>query len=136
VRERFKDLQVAIKARDADRLWGMLSDKSRSEAEQVAREVRTAYEQAGPEERAKQEKAWGVSGAELSKLAGAGVLQTKRFLRRYEEVPESHVERVTAQGDSATVYFTEPDGDKEKMIFVREDGQWKAWLKVPKASQP
>jgi hypothetical protein len=133
VRERFKDLQAALKAQDGDKLWGLLSKKSQAEAEQAAKDLRAAYEQAGPEERAKQEKATGLSGAELSKLTGPGFLKSKRFLRKYDEVPESPVERVAVQGDNATVYFTEPDGDKEKIIFLHEGGQWKAWLKMPRA---
>jgi hypothetical protein len=132
VREKYKDLQAALKAQDADKLWDLLSKKSQAEAEQSAKDVRAAYEQAGPEEKARQEKSLGLGGAELGKLAGPGFLKTKRFVRKYDEVPESPAERVTVERDNATVYFTEPDGDKEKIIFVREDGQWKAWLKMPR----
>jgi hypothetical protein len=133
VRQRFAEVQAAVKARDAGKLWGILSAKSRADAEKEAKAIRTAYEGADATEKARLEKELGLPGEELAKLAGAGFLKTRRFLRKYNEVAESTVERVTAQGDSATVYFTEPDGDREKMAFVREDDQWRAWVAMPKA---
>jgi hypothetical protein len=136
VRERFKDLQAAVKAQDADKLWGLLSSQGQADAEQAAADARAAHEQAGPEEKKQQENALGLGGADVAKLTGRGFLKTKRFHRKFEELPDSSVERVTVQGDSATVYFTEPDGDKEKAAFVKEGGQWKASLKMPKGKQP
>jgi hypothetical protein len=133
VRQRFAEVQAAVKARDAGKLWGMLSSKSRADAEKEAKALRTAYEGADAAEKARLEKELGLAGEELAKLAGPGFLKTRRFLRKYDEVAESTVERVTAQGDSATLYFTEPDGDREKMAFVREDDQWRAWVAMPKA---
>jgi hypothetical protein len=43
---------------------------------------------------------------------------------------------VDIQGDNATVYYLEWDGDKEKAIFVRQQGEWKAWLTMLGASKP
>jgi hypothetical protein len=43
---------------------------------------------------------------------------------------------VDVQGDNATLHYLEPDGDKEKLIFLREAGQWKVWLTMPRAGQP
>jgi hypothetical protein len=133
VRRQFVAVQASIKARDTDRLWGLLSSKSRAEAEKAAKAIRTAYEKAGAQEKAAQEKVLGLSGQELAKLAGVGFLKTQRFLRKYDEVSDGTIERVVASGDTATLYFVEPDGDHEKMIFLREEGQWKAWIGMPKA---
>jgi hypothetical protein len=33
-------------------------------------------------------------------------------------------------GDKATVFYTEEDGDKEKLSLVRQGGKWKFFLKV------
>jgi hypothetical protein len=51
-------------------------------------------------------------------------------------VPDSETEKVAVQGENATVYYLEPGGDKEKLILVRRGGRWKAWLTLPRVSQP
>ena len=132
VRKKFAEVQAALKPPDADRLWALLSVKSRAAAETEAKVIRTSCEQASASEKLVQEKDLGLSGQELAGLTGKGFLKTRRFQRKYHEVPDSTIERVTASGDTATVYFDEPDGDKEKLIFVREEGQWKAWMAMPK----
>jgi hypothetical protein len=132
VREKFVEVQSAIKAKDTDKLWGLLSKKSQAEAETRAKEIRTAYEQSKSEERSGLEKEWGLPGAELAKLTGVGVLKTSRFVRKVDEIAESTITRVSAASDTGTVYFDEPDGDHEKLNFVREEGQWKAWMTIPK----
>jgi hypothetical protein len=136
VRERFAELQSAIKDRDADKLWLLIDNRSQSDAERAAKAIQDAYAKAAPEEKAKQEEALGLPGAELARLTGKSYLKTKRFHGKYHEVPEGKIDKVVIQGESATVYFLEPDGDKEKAIFVRQDGQWKTWLTMPKVSQP
>ena len=136
VREKFAELQSAIKSRDAEKLWALLNDRSRADAERAAKAIQTAYNQAGAEDKTKQEGALGLSGKELAGLDGKGFLKTKRFQKKYQEVPDGKIDKLDIQGESATVYFLEPDGDKEKAIFVRQDGQWKAWLTMPKVSQP
>jgi hypothetical protein len=136
VRERFTAIQAAIKARQTDKLWDLLSSKSRVDADKEAKGIRTACEQASPEEKASQQKDLGLAEKDLLNLTGKGFLGTKRFLRKYDDVAGGTVDRVTAQGDSATVYFTDTDNEKEKMVFLREEGQWKAWLSMPRARKP
>ena len=136
VREKFAELQSAIKSHDAERLWALLDTRSRADAERAAKNIQTAYNQAGAEEKAKQEEALGLSGTELAKLDGKGFLKSKRFQKRYHEVRDGKIDKVVIQGENATVYFLEPDGDNEKAIFVRQEGQWKTWLIMPKLSQP
>jgi hypothetical protein len=136
VRERFAELQAALKSGDADKLWALLADKSRADAERIAKGVQQVYTESTAEKKAEQEKALGLTGLELAGLTGKGILKTKRFQNKYEEVPESKIEKVEVHGDDATLYFLEPDGDKEKLIFLRQEGQWKAWLTVPRISQP
>jgi hypothetical protein len=36
------------------------------------------------------------------------------------------------EGEQATVEYVEPNGEKEKLKFVRQEGQWKVRLPVPK----
>jgi hypothetical protein len=113
-----------------------LDAKSQADAERAAKDIQTAYNQAGDEEKAKQEEMLGLSGTELAGLDGQGFLKTKRFQKKYHEVPDGKIDKVVIQRESATIYFLEPDGDKEKAILVRQDGQWKVWLTMPKVSKP
>jgi hypothetical protein len=136
VREKFAELQSAIKSQDTEKLWALLDARSRSDAERTAKDMQAAYKQASSEKKAKQEETLGLSGKELADLTGQGVLKTKRFQKKHHEIPDGVIDRVAIQGDSATLYYHEPDGDNEKAIFVRQDGQWKAWLTMPKVNKP
>jgi hypothetical protein len=44
------------------------------------------------------------------------------------------VERLVVTRENATVYYLETDGDKEKCIFLRQDGRWMAWISIPRPS--
>jgi hypothetical protein len=136
VRQKFAELRSAIKTRDAEKLWELLDDRSRADAERTAKNIQIAYNQAGAEEKAKQEEALGLSGTELAKLDGKGFLKTKRFQKKYHDLPDGKIDKVDIQGENATVYFLDEEGDNEKAVFVRQDGQWKAWLTMPKVSKP
>lgn len=136
VREAFTAFQAALKARDADRLWQLLDGDSQADAERAAQAVQAAYAKAPPEEKAEQQKALGLPGDRLAKLTGADFLKTRRFVGKYDELPESKIDRVTVQGDRATVTYIEADGDKEKLSLVRQAGQWRVSVPMPKATQP
>jgi hypothetical protein len=136
VRESFTALQAALKAKDADKIWALLDAESQADAERAAQGIKAAYEKASADEKAQQEKALGLTGPELSSLSGRAFLKTKRFYGKYDELPESKLDKVTVQGDSATVNYVEPDGDKEKLTLVRQEGHWKVTLPMPKGTQP
>jgi hypothetical protein len=132
VRAAFAAFQAALEARDADKLWGMLDEDSRAEAERAAKALQGAYEKADAAAKAEQEKALGLTGPELAALTGPGFLKSNRFHGKYHEIPGSKVEKVTVQGDRATVNYVEDDGDKEKLTLVRQGGAWKLSLPMPK----
>ncbi len=134
VREQFAALQEAVGKADAERIWALMDSQSRAEAERTAQALRAAHAKATAEEKAKQEEELGLTADEVAGLTGPGVLKTKRFRRKYGELPESKIEKITVQGDHATVHYVEPDNDKEKLRFVRQEGRWTAWLAVPKAT--
>jgi hypothetical protein len=136
VRETFTALQAALKDRDVDKLWKLLDSESQADAQRAAKVAQAAYARADANEKSEQEKTLGLPGDQLAELTAAGFLKTKRFHGKYDELSESKIDKVTVQGDKATVAYTEPDGDKEKVSLVRQDGQWKASLPMPKASQP
>jgi len=133
VRQAFTALQEALKAKDAEKIWGLLDADGQADAESRARAVRDAYAKASPAEKAKQEKQLGLPGKELSTLKGIGYLKTRLFLGKHHEIPDSEIEKVTVQGDQATVFYVEEDGDHEKLKLVREGGKWKVSnLDMPK----
>jgi hypothetical protein len=133
VRETFAAFQAALTARDAEQLWALLDSDSRADAERAAKTIQAMYAKASAEDKADQEKALGLPGAELAGLTGQGFLKTKRFHGKYDEVSDSKIDKITVQGDSATVAYTEADGDREKLTLVRQAGQWKVSAPMPKA---
>jgi hypothetical protein len=135
VREAFTTFQAALKAQDAGKLWKLLDTDSRTAAERAAKAVKAAHAKATPEGKAKLEKALGLSGAELGALTGEGFLKTKRFQAKYGEVPDSKINTIDVQGDSATVNYTEADGDKEKLRLNRQQGEWKVSAPMPPVAQ-
>ncbi len=132
MRAAFAALQAAFKTWEPDKLWDRLSSKSHADAEQTARGLREDYEKAGAEGKAKLVKDLGLPGEKVAALTGRAFLETRRFRDKYDEVAAGKVTKVTVQADSAAVYHDEPDGDREKTLFLREDGRWKAWLTMPK----
>jgi hypothetical protein len=134
VRAAFTDLRSAIEGGDPEKVWVLLSGKSQADAERAAGEVRAAYERAGAAARARQEEALGVAGEDLAKLTGPGFLKSKGFRDRYGELAGGKIVKVAVEGDSATVYWDDADGEREKTVFVREGGRWRAWLSMPKVA--
>lgn len=132
LRAKFAELQAAVKAKDTGRIWALLSDKSKTEADRIAKDVQAAYAKADAKEKAALEDALGMKAAEIEKLTGQGYLKSKRFEKKHDELPESKIEKVVMQEEGGVVHFLEPDGDHEKLTLVREDGQWKIWLGIPK----
>jgi hypothetical protein len=131
VRAQFAALQAALKDGDADKLWMLLDSRSQADAERVAKSVQATYAKGAPAEKTELEKALGLNEAELAALTGKDYLKTKRFQAKYRDVPGSTIEKIVTQGDSSTVHYLESDGDKEKAIFVRQQGEWKVWLTMP-----
>jgi hypothetical protein len=78
----------------------------------------------------------GLSAAELAQPTGRDMVKTKIFQKRYEEAREGKFDRASIGSDNATVYFRDVEGDQEKLILLREEDQWKLWLKIPTVQQP
>jgi hypothetical protein len=128
VRAAFTAFQAALKAGDRDKLWPLLDSASQADAEKVARNLKANYAKA--KDKAKLEKTFGLTAEELKGLTGKIYLKSKRFRGKYGEVPGSKVDKVAVDGDKATVFYTEEDGDQEKLSLVRQGGKWKFSLKV------
>jgi hypothetical protein len=130
VKKVFADLQKALKAKDAEQIWPLLDAATQKTAEREAETIKTGYLKTAAKDRPKLEKALGMSADELSKLTGKTYLKSKKFLGKNNEVADGKVTRVAVDGDKATVFYTEEDGDKVKMELVRQDGKWKVVMAV------
>jgi hypothetical protein len=135
VRDTVVAFQAALKARDADKLWSLLDSDSQADAERAAKAVRDTYTKATAEQKAKQEEALGLAGAELAELTGKGFLKTNLFHGEYDEVPDSTIDKVTVEGNKATAGYTEEDGDKKNLYLIRQEGKWKLSIGMPQGVQ-
>jgi hypothetical protein len=131
VRARFAQFQKALKERDAAQLWAMLAKQTQTDGERAARTLHAEYDKADDATKGRMQKELGLSAADLAQLTGRDLVRTKIFDKRYEEPRDGKFERAIVQGDQATVYFRDEEGDEEKLILLREEGQWKLWLKIP-----
>jgi len=125
LREAFAAYQQALKDKNGDKLWDLLSAEAQADADRAAKKVRDDYARADDAAKAKLAKDLGLGGDQLANLTGRDYLKTPRFLGKQHEVPGSKFEGASVQGDKATVNYVEEDGDKEKLPFVREGGRWK-----------
>jgi len=132
VKDAFVALQAAIKAKDAVKIWALVDNDTKADANKDAKKVKGLYKKASDKEKTDFETNLGLTAEEFSKLDGQMLLKTKRFLGKYDEITTSKITGVTVQGDSAMLNYTEADGDKEKVTYTRQDGKWKVALPLPK----
>ena len=132
VQKAFAALQEAMKAKDGEKLFGLLDAESQADAERAAQSVKDAYAKATPADKSEKEKELGLSAAELAALDAKGFLKSKRFLGKWHEIPDSKFEKATAQGEKATLNYVEQDGDHEKLSYVKQGGAWKVSIPMPK----
>jgi hypothetical protein len=135
VKTAFESLQAALKAKDADKIWGLIDKDSQADAERAAKAWKEEYAKADAD---KTKKDLGITADDLAKLDGKSFLKTEAFhAGKIDELVKGKFEKATVLGDSAVVNYIEPDQDKEKLNMTRQDGQWKAnipksWMATPK----
>jgi hypothetical protein len=112
-------------------VWDLLHTDSQLDADRAAKFIREEFKKADATEKAKQEKALGLTATELEGLSGLSFLRSKRFLGKYDELPASKMDKVEVRGDEASVIYIEPDNDRVTLRMARQDGQWKVLLPVP-----
>jgi len=132
VKQAFGQLQAALKAKDAAKIWALLDSDTQTDAEKAAKKVKAVYKKANDTEKAEHEKNLGLAAEDFAKLDGPLLIKTKRFLGKYDEIADSKITGVTVQGESATLNYVEADGDKEKVTCTRQSGKWKVALPMPK----
>jgi hypothetical protein len=131
VRQAFVGLQKAIKARDAEKIWELMDSDSQVDAERAAKAVKTAY--AKLDDKGDFAKKYGLAPQELAGMNGKLFIKSNRFHGKYYEVPGSKLDAIKVKGDTARLTYIEDDGDKEKFALVRQKGQWKFTIPMPKA---
>jgi hypothetical protein len=130
IRQAFAALQKAIKARDCDKIWELIDSDSQSDAQRAAKAVKAAY--AKLDDKGNFEKKYGLTAKELSGIDGKLFIKSNRFHGKYYEVPDSKLESIKVKGDTGRLNYLEEDGDKQKFALVREKGQWKFTIPMPK----
>jgi hypothetical protein len=136
VEKAFADLQAAIKAKDVDKIWGLLSKDSHADTEREAKAVKAAYEKMAEKDKPDYEMKIGLSAKDIADMTGKTYVKSKTFFtKEVAELVDSKFDKAELSGESGKVHYTEDDGkgQKEKMSIAREEGQWKFTVDLPKA---
>ena len=135
VKEAFKALQTAIKEKDADKIWNLLDKDSQSDAEREAGAAKEAYGKLADKDKADYEKRLKLTDKELAHMTGKLYVKSEVFYKKHHEIPDSKIDKVSVTGETGILYSIEEDGDKVNFPVVRDKGQWKFSLKIPKAPE-
>lgn len=127
--EAFDQFKVAVKAKDKERFWTLLSKDSQKQVEEMAAMMSEASE----EEKADMAEKLGITLDELAKLSPKdlmlGVLFSEDNAENIEEIQKSELADVKEDGDKAAGTRVEKKGEKderkENAFFIKEDGEWK-----------
>ena len=137
IKQAFTSLQAAIKAKDVDKVWGLLAKDSQADSEREGKAVKEAYAKLAEGDKPAYEKKVGLSAKELTEMTGKLYAKSSTFFTgETGEMPESKWDKVVMTGESAaTVHYIEDDGkgQRETRSVVREDGQWRFVLPISKA---
>jgi hypothetical protein len=133
IRQAFTALQKAIKGRDADKIWGLIDTDSQADANRAAKAVQAAFAKADDKGKGEFEKKYGLTAKELGAMTGKLFIKSERFHGKYYEVPGGKIESVKVKGDTARITFKEEDGDIEKFSMVKQKGEWRFTIPMPKA---
>ena len=135
IKAAWASFQEAVKAKDPEKIWGLLDADTQAGAENAAKSLREKYAKATPAEQAELQKKYVLSGEEIATIKGVSYLKSKEFAHPYREVPDSKMTKIDMKGDKAKLHYVEPDNDKEDLDLVRKDGKWKFVLPMTKVSK-
>ena len=134
IKQAFGNLQAAIKAKDGDKVWGLMAKDARDDAEREAKVMKESFGKLTGDDKAGYEKKVGLSAAELAAITGKAYVKSKTFYSgEVDELPDSKMDKIVMTGDTGILHYIEEKGDKEKLPVVREEGQWRFAVPVPKA---
>ena len=141
----FKEFQTAVKAKDSDKAWNLLSKSSQSMMDGMAKGMTDEFKKLDdlPEQvkklaMEKVAKETGLSTADLKSIDGKKLFglamknpKVSKGEGSIEEFGSATLEGVKVEGDKAS--GTVKMGNKtEPISFVKESGSWKVTLPAPK----
>lgn len=141
MRQAFADLQTAVRERNGDKLYDLLSSDRRSDADRLAGVVKETYAQA--DDQHKQDlarKKIGLPAAKLQALDGKRFLESDLFYNsdEHDEIPDvKQLDKVEVKADTAKVYYPDPDNPKAttQRRLVREENRWRFDLSMPRVPE-
>lgn len=137
VEQAFQKLQKVIEREDAAGIWALLTKDARDDAEREARAMKEGFLAMSDTNKPAYEKKSRLSAEELAKMTGQTYLKSAFFFTgEVEELTESKLDRIVVTGDTATVYYVEDNGEKERLPAAREEGLWRFAMPIPKAVLP
>ncbi|MBI2920672.1 MAG: hypothetical protein HYY18_06260 [Planctomycetes bacterium] len=127
--EAFDQFKVAVKKKDKERFWTLLSKDSQKQVEEMAAMMSEASE----DEKSDMAEKLGITLDELAKLSPKDLMLAVLFAadnaENLDEIEKSELADVKEDGDKAAGTRIENKGDKEekkeRAFFVKEDGEWK-----------
>jgi hypothetical protein len=132
IRQVFADFQGGLKAHDGAKLWDVLAEDSRQDADRKAKEIKSDFAKADEQQQAELAKKFALTAGDLRNIDGKGYLKTQQFFGLYHEVPDSNLKSVSVSGEKASLKFIEEDGDEVTMKLQQEQGHWKLIVEMPK----
>jgi hypothetical protein len=135
--ERLKEAIAELREGHTDKFWNLLSDASQAEANKRAKAFRADYAKRESHEQEEIAEKLGVRADELrERLNGFGYVRvmSETIYERYWMIPGAAVDHPNVEGDDAVrIFYTADESDREKssVLFVLEDGQWLADLRIP-----
>lgn len=120
----FDAFKEAIRSKDAERFWTILSAASRKVLEEMGEQLKEEDES----ELAAIAKEAGVTLEDFLKLSAREVITKLVFAKENDEngkkIEEMKLSDVKVDGDAATATRMEGEA-KKNAFFIREDGEWK-----------
>lgn len=137
VRQAFAALQTAVKERNGEKIYELLSSDSRQDADRVAKAIKDSYAVADPKKKDELTKKIGLGSDKLQELSGKSFLASDLFIHydEHNEIPDvKDLDKVDVKANTAKVQYKDPDNpvNMTKIDLVREDNRWRFQLGMPK----
>jgi hypothetical protein len=132
IKDQWKELQTAIKGKDAAKIWPLASIKTQEAAEKIGKGIQEKYAKLDDAGKDKLAKAVGLPKDVLAKMSGQDYFKTAAFYEKYGEIDDSKIDKIVVKGDKATLHYEESDKDKRTLNFVLQDKKWRIDFQVGK----
>lgn len=131
------NLQAAVKAKDADKIWDLLDTQSQKVLEAEALRIKQHYAKLAAEDKSAYETKLGLSRQELAEMTGKLYVKLIPFYDKvFNKIPDSKFEKIEQTAPlTAIVHCTSRDGSAAKLDVFREAVRgWKIIVPIPKVT--